>query len=92
VRELRNVVERAMIIAESDAIGKSDLALPFDGFAGAGPSPADGEVAPLSLEEMEKRHVAHVLERAGGSKTRAAAMLGVSRSTLWEKLKRYSID
>ncbi len=89
VRELRNVVERAMIIAESDAIGKSDLALPFDG---AESPPADGDAAPLSLEEMERRHVAHVLERAGGSKTRAAAMLGVSRSTLWEKLKRYSID
>jgi DNA-binding NtrC family response regulator len=89
VRELRNVVERAMIVAEADAIGKSDLGLPFD--VGA-PSPAEGGEAPLTLEDMEKRHITHVLERAGRSKTRAAAMLGVSRSTLWEKLKRYAID
>jgi DNA-binding NtrC family response regulator len=89
VRELRNVVERAMIVAEADAIGKSDLGLPFDV---GDPAPTEGGDAPLSLEEMEKRHITHVLERAGRSKTRAAAMLGVSRSTLWEKLKRYGID
>jgi DNA-binding NtrC family response regulator len=89
VRELRNVVERAMIVAEADAIGKSDLGLPFD--VGT-ESPADAGEAPLSLEAMEKVHITHVLERAGRSKTRAAAMLGVSRSTLWEKLKRYGID
>jgi DNA-binding NtrC family response regulator len=89
VRELRNVVERAMIVAESDAIGKSDLGLLLDP---AGQPPADGGDAAMSLEGVERRHIAHVLERVGGSKTRAASMLGVSRSTLWEKLKRYGID
>jgi DNA-binding NtrC family response regulator len=89
VRELRNVVERAMIVAEADALGKSDLGLPSDA---GGPAQADGSDAALSLEDVEKRHIAHVLERTGGSKTRAASVLGVSRSTLWEKLKRYGID
>jgi DNA-binding NtrC family response regulator len=90
VRELRNVVERALIVAESDAVGKSDLGLGLDAATLAAPAAEDG--APLRLEEMEKAHIARVIERAGGSRTRAAAMLGVSRSTLWEKTKRYGID
>jgi DNA-binding NtrC family response regulator len=88
VRELRNAIERAMIVAESDAIGRSDLGLPPDSKEAPTPSGAED----LSLDAMERRHVALVLERAGGSKTRAAAMLGVSRSTLWDKLKRYGMD
>ena len=89
VRELRNVIERAMIVSESDAIGRTDLGLSPTVKEGVGP--ADDEAA-LTLEMMERRHIARVLERAAGSKTRAATMLGVSRSTLWEKLKRYGID
>jgi DNA-binding NtrC family response regulator len=89
VRELRNVVERAMIVSESEAMGRSDLGLPA---AARETPPADEGEEPLTLEAMERRHVVHVLSRVGGSKTRAATMLGVSRSTLWEKLKRYGID
>jgi transcriptional regulator with PAS, ATPase and Fis domain len=94
VRELRNVVERAMIVAESDAIGRSDLGLPSDVAKTAGPVDGgqDGDAQPLRLEDVEKRHIIRVLERVGGSKTRAATMLGVSRSTLWEKTKRYGIE
>jgi DNA-binding NtrC family response regulator len=91
VRELRNVIERAMIVAESDAIGRTDLGLPLDEASpdtGAGDPGGDD----LTLEGMEKRHIARVLERAGGSKTRAAGMLGVSRSTLWEKTKRFGLE
>jgi two-component system response regulator HydG len=90
VRELRNVVERAMIVSATDAIGKGDLGLP----RGDEPSAAgiDDLTTPLRLEEVEKRHILRVLEHAGGSKTRAATMLGVSRSTLWEKTKRYGIE
>jgi DNA-binding NtrC family response regulator len=90
VRELRNVVERAMIICDTGEIGRSELALPQQTKKVEG-TPTNG-AEPLTLEEVERRHVVHVLESAGGSKTRAAALLGVSRSTLWEKLKRYGID
>jgi DNA-binding NtrC family response regulator len=95
VRELRNVVERSMIVAESGAIGRSDLGLPLEAEqpqgAGAARQAVDAPES-LRLDEMEKRHILLALERARGSKTQAAAMLGVSRSTLWEKSKRYGID
>jgi DNA-binding NtrC family response regulator len=91
VRELRNVIERAMIITASDEIGADDLGLPIEPRE-AEAGPAGGDVAePLRLEDVEKRHIIQVLHRVGGSKTRAASMLGVSRSTLWEKAKRYGI-
>ncbi|MGH7434262.1 MAG: sigma-54 interaction domain-containing protein, partial [Polyangiaceae bacterium] len=90
VRELRNVVERAMIICDTGEIGRSELGLPQQTKKPEG-APTNGAET-LTLEEVERRHVVQVLERAGGSKTRAATLLGVSRSTLWEKLKRYGID
>jgi transcriptional regulator with PAS, ATPase and Fis domain len=43
------------------------------------------------LEEVERAYIKRVLEQAGGSKTRAAEILGVSRTTLWEKAKRYGL-
>ena len=94
VRELRNVIERALIVAESDTIGRGDLALPVASGSPATPVPslqaAEGES--VRLDDIEQRHIRRVLELAGGSKTRAAAMLGVSRSTLWEKTKKYGIE
>jgi transcriptional regulator with PAS, ATPase and Fis domain len=90
VRELRNVIERATMLASSDEIGADDLGLPVDTRAlREVTQSATGE--PLTLDAMERVHIARVLERAGGSRTRAAAMLGISRSTLWEKGKRLGL-
>ena len=84
VRELRNVIERATMLAPSDAVGPDDLGLPIDPAAArAAVEGASGEA--MTLEEVERRHIARVIELANGSRTRAATMLGISRSTLWEK-------
>ena len=90
VRELRNVVERATMLAASDAIGPDDLGLPVE--RATPPSALEGPSDELlTLEDAERRHIARVLDLAKGSRTRAATMLGISRSTLWEKGKKYNL-
>jgi len=84
LREMRNVIERAVLLSG----GASRLAaadLRFDRVE-AIDVPLDEVV---TLEEMERRHIEHALRVEGGSVDRAAARLGVSRSTLYQKLKRY---
>jgi DNA-binding NtrC family response regulator len=90
VREMRNVMERAAMLAESDTIGPEDLGLPLDSVAlkaVVDSIPPNG----MRLEDSERLHIVRVLESVGGSRTRAAAVLGISRSTLWEKGKRYGL-
>ncbi len=91
VRELKNVIERAAMLAETDAIGPDDLGLPLSLPVSSSAAAAPVAAAAVRLEDAERAHIAHVLASAGGSRTRAAAMLGISRSTLWEKGKRHGL-
>jgi DNA-binding NtrC family response regulator len=86
VRELRNAVERATMLAESNVVGEADLDLPAPP-----PEKPAGREELGSLGESERQHIERVLHSVGGSRTRAAAVLGISRSTLWDKLKRYGM-
>ena len=45
-----------------------------------------------TLDELERTHILRVLELCDGQKTKAAAMLGINRTTLWKKLRQYGID
>jgi DNA-binding NtrC family response regulator len=93
VRELRNVIERALLLSG----GATRLELDELRFDGRDPDGSalvqlrDGEVPDhlLTLDEMEQRHIERAVKLEGGSVERAAARLGVSRSTLYQKLKRY---
>jgi two-component system response regulator AtoC len=90
VRELENLLERAMIFAESDTLSATDLALP----AAPRPAPAAGgreQGSPRTLESLEKEAVIAALRRWEGRRTRAAAELGISRRTLLNKIKEYGI-
>jgi len=87
VRELRNCIERACFLASDACIRASDLRLPT-GKAGFHPDPA-GEP---SLADLERQHIAEVLEKAGGNITLAAKMLGVSRPTVYRKMAEYAIQ
>ncbi len=88
-RELRNAVERATIMSESDEVGLH--LFPQAGgslSAGANPLPAGGEL--VSLEEMEARYIRHVIEKTD-SIEEAAEVLDVAPSTLWRRRRKYGI-
>jgi DNA-binding NtrC family response regulator len=85
VRELRNIVERAVIFGSGAEITLQ--ALPPYVRAAAGH--ASGK---MSLEELERQYIAEVLDYTRGRKTQAAGILGISRKTLLEKRKRYGLD
>ncbi|HET6611800.1 MAG TPA: sigma-54 dependent transcriptional regulator [Kofleriaceae bacterium] len=88
VRELENAIERAVVLAAGDVLEAKD-------FAPAGPSRAARATDPdalLSLEQLERAHIERVLAACDGQKTRAAAILGINRTTLWKKLRAYQLD
>ena len=91
VRQLRNVIERALIISQGRTIRKSDLP---DAFRVANNSASSFIKMPLgsSLEEVEKEMITRTIEFTGGNKTRAAEILGVSAKTLYNKLEQYAAD
>ncbi len=86
VRELRNVVERALITAEPPEV------LPQDLPAYVRNCSPEAAASRMSLEDMERGHIADVLQFTQGKKTQAAQILGVSRKTLLEKRKRYGLE
>lgn len=94
VRELKNVIERAVVLARGDVIDVEDLAL--SNLATASESGADlPSPRPAfelrSLEEMERDHIAATLRELDWNKSRASQVLGIERSTLDRKLRRYQI-
>jgi len=82
VRELRNVIERALLLSGGATIVRTeDLR-----FEAAGEPDEDVD---MTLEEIERCHIERVMRAAGGSVEAAAVRLGISRSSLYERLKRY---
>ena len=91
VREMRNVVERAMILARGVAqIGVEHL--PADLRRGGGTGGGGGRHQPQALAEVERVHIEKTLRFHGGNRTRAAHELGISRATLINKIKAYGLD
>jgi len=91
IRELRNVIERAMLLETTNKIGLSNLIMNPEQFAQAADEPTSAGLKDFSLERAEKELIAKALNEAGWQKTRAAAMLGITRATLYAKVKQYNI-
>jgi DNA-binding NtrC family response regulator len=93
VRELRNVIERACILADSELITERELFRhrppPAAPPARLAPPPADDGDGPLS--ELERDHIVRVMESVGGNKMSAARILGIGRRALYRRLERYGI-
>ncbi len=90
VRELMNIMERAVALCTDDMIKQRDLppdlaAVELATFT----RPAGGTP---TLEELERRYIEHILELAGGVRSRAADILGIDRVSLWRKMKKYGLE
>jgi DNA-binding NtrC family response regulator len=87
VRELDNVLERAMILGDGEWIRPADL-----------PAQADKDLIPaddnlsMALDLFEKNHIGRVLAKVEGDKVRAAELMGLSLSTLYRKLEKLVIE
>ncbi len=87
VRELENAVEYALMLTKGRTVEESALPLHV---RQASATAGNGE--PLTLEEMEASHIKHILEAVSWNQDKAASVLGIGRTTLWRKIKRYGIQ
>ena len=84
IRELKNVIQRALILAEGDEILSSNLPFEIQSFSGE-PSNA------YTLSSVEKQHILRMLEYTKGNKTRTAELLEIGLATLYRKIDEYQI-
>jgi len=90
IRELRNVLERATILRPDGVIGAGDILITDTAAAGGAPAPAAGTT--LNLAEVEQDLIRRALDAAGGNKSEAARLLGITRRALYGRLERYGMD
>jgi len=85
IRELQHTVEKAVILCDGRTIAPATLLL----------RPAPAETSPKTgfstLEEMERAMIAEAVARCGGNLTEVARQLGITRQTLYNKIKRYGL-
>jgi len=89
IRELENLMERAVVLTRDDVIGMEDLPLTLEA-----PPPESGEGAGLiaAVEGLERRMIREALAKAEGTQTRAAELLGISERVLRYKLRKYGLS
>jgi two-component system response regulator HydG len=87
VRELENTIEHAVVLAKGKAVDSVDLPAPI-----VGSTSEELPSANKTITQNEARLLREVLEECNWNKTEAAARLGISRSTLYEKIKRYQLS
>jgi two-component system NtrC family response regulator len=85
IRELKNIIERAVIICDSDTLS-ADL-LPLDFYDGGDSTPSS-----FALSAIEKHHINKILHYTKGNKTETARLLGIGLTTLYRKIDEYGLD
>jgi two-component system response regulator HydG len=88
VREIENIVERMVIMSKGDTIALDGLPPALAGQQQEGKRTP----SPTSLKDMERDTIVKTLEKTGGNRTKTAAILGITRKTLQNKIKEYGID
>ena len=87
IRELKNVMERAVILSENEALTVQDL--PFEMQNSIVPK---GETSGFDLQAIERQHIQKVMHHTKGNKAEAARLLGIGLTTLYRKLDEYGLD
>ncbi len=82
VREMRNAIERAVVVAKGSSIAVDDLPIP---------PPSKTSPEDQSLEAVERAHIKDILEQMGWNITRSAEVLGIDRATLYHKIEKYGL-
>ncbi len=90
VRELENIMERAVTLCQGDTIEQGHLPPDLQQLSLRVKRVGQREL--LTLEEQEKDYIQWVLQKTGGNKTKAAEILGIDRVSLWRKLKKYELE
>ncbi len=92
VRELENCIERIVTLARGDELTLDDLPEKIRLFESKAEGPGAGAAGAsfVSLSDLERRHTLRAVELLGGNMTRAAKLLGIDRTTLYRRLKRYA--
>lgn len=91
VRELRNVIERAILLETTDKIGLSSIIIDPVECEQLPEGSAAAHIKDFSLAKAERELIARALQETGWQKTQAAALLGITRATLYAKVKQYNI-
>ena len=97
IRELQNMIERAVALSKSEIINVDELPLPVpvEEFAALSRNPLDDErkksFIVTTLAEQEKNAIIETLNKYGGNQTKVSQVLGISTTTLWRKIKKYRI-
>ena len=93
VREMRNVLERGLILARGQPqLGVEHLPADLRRAAAGGNSQGNDKYQATTLDDVERRHIERALRFHNGNRTRAAQDLGISRATLINKIKAYALD
>ncbi len=90
VRELENILERAVAVCQSDVIRACDL--PPDLIELELQAYKPPETQHMTLAELERDYIAHLLQITGGARSRTAEILGIDRASLWRKIKKYDLE
>ncbi|MDH7599403.1 MAG: sigma 54-interacting transcriptional regulator, partial [Sedimentisphaerales bacterium] len=92
IRELRNVIDRAIILEGSTKLGLSSIVIDPDRIHTEHQEGITNDLKEFSLQKAEKELIARALRQTGWQKTQAASLLGITRATLYAKVKQYNIE
>jgi two-component system response regulator AtoC len=92
IRELRNVIDRAILLENTNKIGLSSIVIDPEAFEPSQDGLVTAGLKDFSLASAERELIARALKETGWQKTQAASLLGITRATLYAKVKQYNIE